>query len=247
MHLQIKLMTPYPLNLGFYPTLDISICHQTNCQANYHQSKLPTGSSIWTSLIIFLTGPIPKELEQLKNLDYLGLNDNYLNGTIPTTLACLSQLQYLNLSHNNLSGDVPCSVYSIIGLHDLSYNPLNRQIPQYGYDCPPDNCPPPSQDPSQKRIAMLTLLISLLVIVFLSLLAFACFRCRKTHKKETKERAMKNGDICSIWNYDGRIAYEDIIKATNDFDIRYCIGTGGYGSVYKAQLPSIELNCRVAK
>ncbi|CAL5325087.1 unnamed protein product [Camellia sinensis] len=49
---------------------------------------------------------------------------------------------------------------------------------------------------------------------------------------------MTNGNICSIWNYDGRIAYEDIIKATNDYDIRYCIGTGGYGSVYRAQLPS---------
>ncbi|KAL7232387.1 hypothetical protein ACSBR2_010414 [Camellia fascicularis] len=216
----------------------------------------------------FLNGPIPKELEQLKILEYLRLNENYLNGTIPTTLACLSQLQYLNLSHNNLSGEVPCSVYSIKGL-DLSYNPLNRQIPQYGYDCPPHDCLPPSQAPSpapsqalsqahspapsqainkttcckainfsKKRIVMLTLLISLPITVFLSLLAFACFRCRKTQKKEAKERAMKNGDICSIWNYDGRIAYEDIIKATNDFDIRYCIGTGGYGSVYRAQLPS---------
>ncbi|CAH2042886.1 unnamed protein product, partial [Thlaspi arvense] len=35
-----------------------------------------------------------------------------------------------------------------------------------------------------------------------------------------------------------RIGYDDIIKATNDFDIRYCIGTGGYGSVYRAQLPN---------
>ncbi|XP_020240394.2 MDIS1-interacting receptor like kinase 2 [Cajanus cajan] len=48
----------------------------------------------------------------------------------------------------------------------------------------------------------------------------------------------KNGDMLSIWNYDGKIAFEDIIKATDDFDIRYCIGTGAYGSVYKAQLPS---------
>ena len=46
----------------------------------------------------------------------------------------------------------------------------------------------------------------------------------------------KNGDLFSIWNYDGKIAYEDIIEATKDFDIRYCIGTGGYGSVYKTQL-----------
>ncbi|RVW71669.1 Leucine-rich repeat protein 1 [Vitis vinifera] len=30
----------------------------------------------------------------------------------------------------------------------------------------------------------------------------------------------------------------DIIQATEDFDIKYCIGTGGYGSVYRAQLPS---------
>ena len=45
-------------------------------------------------------------------------------------------------------------------------------------------------------------------------------------------------DMFSIWNYDGKIAYEEIIKVTEDFNIRYCIGTGGYGSVYKAQLPS---------
>ncbi|KAI4353920.1 hypothetical protein L6164_002840 [Bauhinia variegata] len=30
----------------------------------------------------------------------------------------------------------------------------------------------------------------------------------------------------------------DIIQATEDFDIKYCIGTGAYGSVYRAQLPS---------
>jgi len=41
-----------------------------------------------------------------------------------------------------------------------------------------------------------------------------------------------------LWNYDGKIAYDDIIKATEDFDMRYCIETGAYGSVYKAQLPS---------
>ena len=34
------------------------------------------------------------------------------------------------------------------------------------------------------------------------------------------------------------MAYEDIIEATEDFDIKYYIGIGSYGSVYKAQLPS---------
>ena len=49
---------------------------------------------------------------------------------------------------------------------------------------------------------------------------------------------MRNGDVFLIWNYDGNVAYEDITNATEDLDIRYCIGTGGYGSVYKAQFPN---------
>ena len=35
----------------------------------------------------------------------------------------------------------------------------------------------------------------------------------------------QNGDIFSIWDYDGKIAYEDIIEAMEDFDIKYCIGS----------------------
>ncbi|XLS62361.1 hypothetical protein HN51_016589 [Arachis hypogaea] len=45
-----------------------------------------------------------------------------------------------------------------------------------------------------------------------------------------------NSDLFSIWNYDGKIAFEDIIEATQDFDIRYCIETGIYDYVYIAQL-----------
>ncbi|XP_059451363.1 MDIS1-interacting receptor like kinase 2-like [Corylus avellana] len=56
-------------------------------------------------------------------------------------------------------------------------------------------------------------------------------------KTQFESKETKNGNLFSIWNYDGHIAYEDIILATEDFDIRYCIGTGGYGSVYKAKLP----------
>ncbi|XP_004298497.1 PREDICTED: probable LRR receptor-like serine/threonine-protein kinase At4g08850-like [Fragaria vesca subsp. vesca] len=63
--------------------------------------------------------------------------------------------------------------------------------------------------------------------------------CQRARKNQSDFRlAPKNGDLFSIWNFDGKIAYEDIIEATEDFDIKYCIGTGTYGSVYRAQLPS---------
>ncbi|XP_057991444.1 MDIS1-interacting receptor like kinase 2 isoform X2 [Hevea brasiliensis] len=64
------------------------------------------------------------------------------------------------------------------------------------------------------------------------------YRRHKIKNSQTETKESRNGDIFSVWNYDGRIAFEDVIEATENFDIRYCIGTGGYGSVYKAQLPS---------
>ncbi|KAI6700572.1 hypothetical protein NL676_014896 [Syzygium grande] len=65
-----------------------------------------------------------------------------------------------------------------------------------------------------------------------------CLQNLTIKKSVQSETVEKNGDFLSIWNYDGRIAYEDIINATEDFDIKYCIGTGGYGSVYRARLPN---------
>uniref|UniRef100_A0A2N9HYM3 non-specific serine/threonine protein kinase n=1 Tax=Fagus sylvatica TaxID=28930 RepID=A0A2N9HYM3_FAGSY len=94
-------------------------------------------------------------------------------------------------------------------------------------------CPPSSQ--SMHLVKFL-----LPITIFFALLLLGYFfhsRCR-VKKTQSESRGTKNGDLFSIWNYDGKIAYEDIIEATEDFDIRYCIGTGGYGSVYKAQLPS---------
>ncbi|XP_048130172.1 MDIS1-interacting receptor like kinase 2-like [Rhodamnia argentea] len=44
-----------------------------------------------------------------------------------------------------------------------------------------------------------------------------------------------------IWGYDGRMVYENIIEATEEFDAKYCIGMGGHGSVYKAKLRSGEI------
>ncbi|GKU97148.1 hypothetical protein SLEP1_g10328 [Rubroshorea leprosula] len=75
------------------------------------------------------------------------------------------------------------------------------------------------------------------VLIFLVVLSLRRRIYRAKHK-EGDQDPTKNGDIFSIWNFNGRIAYEDIIIATEDFDIKYCIGTGGYGSVYKTQLPN---------
>ncbi|GMP28934.1 hypothetical protein CsSME_00004269 [Camellia sinensis var. sinensis] len=177
-----------------------------------------------------LSGTLPKKLEQLGYLKHLGLSNNYLSGTIPTGLVSLPRLVYLNLSHNDLSGEIPSGLRFSVWWRsvDLSHNALEGQIPRRSQDARPE-----------KKALMLNLLICLTPIaIFLALVVFMFFYWAKAKNNQSVQRVIKNGDMCSIWNYDGKIAYDDIIAATNDFDIRYCIGTGGYGSVYRAQLPN---------
>ncbi|KAL1824538.1 hypothetical protein ACET3Z_011316 [Daucus carota] len=95
-------------------------------------------------------------------------------------------------------------------------------------------------------LTLLYLVVPLSIILPLLILACCVFICRTRNTPPDIETGYKNqnmmnvtrGAMCSIWNFDGNIAYEDIIRATNNFDFRYCIGTGGYGSVYEARLPS---------
>jgi len=57
------------------------------------------------------------------------------------------------------------------------------------------------------------------------------------HKRRHQETAnVDKKDVFSIWNFDGKLAFEDIERATENFDDKYIIGVGGYGSVYKAEL-----------
>ena len=72
----------------------------------------------------------------------------------------------------------------------------------------------------------------------LLLLRYIFHSRHRVRKAQSQLRGTKSRDLFSIWDYDDKIAYEDSIEATKDFDIRYWIGTSGYGSVYKAQLPS---------
>ena len=80
-----------------------------------------------------------------------------------------------------------------------------------------------------------------MVVFCILVFGYVCYRHRqKAAEKKMQPEVKRHGDVDFILNYDGRIAYEDFIKATEDFDLKYCIGTGGYGSVYEAKLPNAK-------
>ena len=173
-----------------------------------------------------------------------------IHGKIPSQLQNLKILVNLNLSHNKLSGCIPpLAIYDHIRSSlDLSHNDLEGHIPfglqskfsRGAFDNNKGLCGEINGWLHCKRghKIVLIIVIAISTVLFLSFAVFGfLLLLQKTKHGQTKTTSTKNGDIFSIWNYDGKISYEDITEATKDFDIKYCIGIGGYGSVYKAQLP----------
>ena len=70
-----------------------------------------------------MTGPIPRELGRLVNLEWLNLSSNALTGPIPRELGRLVNLETLYLSHNDLSGSIPAELGKLVNLErlDLAY------------------------------------------------------------------------------------------------------------------------------
>ncbi|KAL5853984.1 hypothetical protein ACOSQ3_003776 [Xanthoceras sorbifolium] len=104
-----------PLN-GFLPT---SIGNLSNSLEKIHLSACN------------ISGNIPQEIGNLKNLMLLGLGENELTGSVPATLGNLKQLQGLSLELNKLEGSIPndfCRLDKLVELY-LENNMLSGTIP----------------------------------------------------------------------------------------------------------------------
>ncbi|XP_058202654.1 MDIS1-interacting receptor like kinase 2-like [Rhododendron vialii] len=60
----------------------------------------------------------------------------------------------------------------------------------------------------------------------------------KMRDNEIEPNRASNKDLFEIWSFDGKLVYENIIQAMEDFNDKHCIAAGGYGTVYRAELPS---------
>ncbi|KAH9741211.1 protein kinase domain-containing protein [Citrus sinensis] len=231
-----SLIGPIPSALGSLTNLN-----NLDLSCNQFNSSIPIELTRLTQLFHLdlssnkLSGKIPSQIASMEDLTSLDLSNNNIKGSIPGSipgeLTKLSQLCFVNLSSNKLSGPIPFSNEQLSSMHSVSLSPNKGLCGGNFLDLP--SCPT-----TKSATHFVEIFLALAIVP--SVIVFACLLVvkRKYKKPQLKERATNSIDVFSVWNYDGRIVYEDLIRATEDFDIRYCIGTGGYGSVYKAQLPN---------
>ncbi|KAJ6314327.1 hypothetical protein OIU78_017905 [Salix suchowensis] len=79
------------------------------------------------------TGPIPKEIGNIRTLVNLVLEDNLLGGSLPPELGNLKTLERLLLSANNFSGTIPDTFGNLTKLTDfrIDGSELSGKIPEF--------------------------------------------------------------------------------------------------------------------
>ncbi|KAL2474011.1 LRR receptor-like serine/threonine-protein kinase GSO1 [Forsythia ovata] len=206
------------------------------------------------------------KIGQLQNLQsILDFSYNNLTGKIPPSIGTLSKLETLDLSHNQLTGELPqVSEMRSLGRLNFSYNNLQGKLDRLYAHWPADAfagnmnlCGSPLQKCkdlmsslqesglSESSVVLISAISTTLAIVLLLLGAALFFK----HKRAALRRASEVDSAYSSSSsqaqrrplFDNAAAkrdfrWVDIMEATNNLSDEFIIGSGGSGTIYKAEL-----------
>ncbi|TVU32924.1 hypothetical protein EJB05_24689, partial [Eragrostis curvula] len=211
------------------------------------------------------SGSLDESISNFSQLSFLDIRNNSLTGSLPSSLSNDSYLNYLDLSNNDFSGTFPsgiCNISSItfanfsgnhIGMNNLSdcvapcictANSINH-----------NRVHPPHVILRAATICAiaLTIVISLvLLVVYVRrklLRSTSQVLVRSSEAKATREPTSSDEllgqksweppsiNLATFESVLLRVTKDDILKATDNFSEVHIIGSGGFGTVYRAALP----------
>jgi len=200
-----------------------------------------------------LSGEIPETIGKLTNLQLLDLSGNHLTGAIPDALNNLHFLSKFNISSNDLEGPIP-TVGQLSTFPNSSYDGNPKLCgPMLVNHCGSAETPLITQK-RRKKMGVFALAFGVffggVIILFLLARLFVMFRGTSFMNKKRSSNNDDTEDTSS--NFDSeyslvmvprgkglqnKLKLTDLLKATKNFDKDHIIGCGGYGLVYKAELP----------
>ncbi|KAL0802779.1 hypothetical protein Bca101_057955 [Brassica carinata] len=179
-------------------------------------------------------GSIP-DLSGFLGVESVDLSNNNLSGSIPRYFANISSLQLLNLSINNFEGNVPiegvfqnASKVLVFGNKNLCGGIRELQLKPCLVETPPRQADHPSL--LKKVVIGVSVGISFLLLLFIASLRW--FRKRKN------DHLTSNQTPLTLGAFHEKISYGDLRNATDGFSPSNLIGSGSFGTVFKALLPA---------
>ncbi|PKA50360.1 LRR receptor-like serine/threonine-protein kinase RPK2 [Apostasia shenzhenica] len=197
-----------------------------------------------------LSGPIPSGLEQLKSLQVVDLSFNALTGVIPGGLLKVKNLSIPSLDHNKLSG----KIVNLSSCHNLAGHFINRRSRRLFLSLQPSDShgengniqvdngtnswSPPTKSSNSSGFSSIEIAsiasASAVVSILLALVVFYMY----TRKWATRSSRQSPGqkEVTVFTDIGVPITYESVLRATGSFNASNCIGSGGFGATYKAEI-----------
>ncbi|KAL8471749.1 hypothetical protein ACS0TY_029113 [Phlomoides rotata] len=203
-----------------------------------------------------LSGEIPEDLANLRNLKVLLLNNNKLSGQLPPALANVTTLSMFNVSFNDLSGPMPlnnsiikCNSYlgnPSLNCPTQSSSPPSDQQGRSGNTQNEDASPPPLPLSRKKgnggfnSIAIASVTSAAIIVSVLIALIVLFFYTRKWKPRSRVSVGTVRKEVIVFTDIGVPLTFENVVRATGSFNASNCIGSGGFGATYKAEIaPSV--------
>ncbi|KAF8082095.1 hypothetical protein N665_0848s0013 [Sinapis alba] len=205
-------------------------CGEQGSSSSSSSLRFPDSSSCLSAR---LGGEISPAVGNLSELRVLSLAFNDLGGYVPKEIWGLERLEMLDLQGNSFSGiralnRVRSELNAVCGikLRKLTSEEEGGEE-ERSLDTPDKNGLYPIEIAS---------IVSASVIVFVLLILVVLFIYTKKWKRNSQVQFVEPKEIKVFVDVTIPLTYEIIVRATGYFSNSYCIGHGGFGSTYKAEV-----------